>query len=443
MLLSRYLGNKAVLLDRILGVTATRCQPGDRVLDAFSGSLAVSIAYKRAGYRVSANDINPLSAAFARAYLENCAVPSFPLADLVPTRRAQVLRAESEARLRALDDTPGFLFLSESSNRALYRDFLAGLLHLQLLDEEMLPAADVRTDFYDAYCPEGRFSAFRSSRGREGRRRFVTAENARRLDLMMSQLRSWRQRDVLPEATHWMLIAIVCHALEKVANTQGTYHDFPREIWDSRAFKPLTLLPPPLDDVIGGPGGHRVGHGDSVAFAKKAGRHRLVYVDPPYNFRQYTAYYFFPNLLARYPDLADPNEYFAKLAYVRGQNPSDDFASDFCSATRFIGAMRSLLANCNADSVLISYFTGKNHWSNFDSERSNAGLDLLSGLLREDMFVPESLTVTEIPRKNYASYGGYRARKVHELLLLADKKPVGQRPRSGASVPTPEPVASY
>jgi adenine-specific DNA methylase len=421
MLLSRYLGNKAVLLDQILSVTATRCQPGDRVLDAFSGSLAVSMAYKRAGYRVSANDINPLSAAFGRAYLENCVVPSCPLDDLVSKRRARVLRAESDARVHALEGTEGFDFLADDASRMLYRDLFAGLLHLQLVDEEMLPAGQARTDFFDAYCPEGRFSAFRSSRGREGRRRFLTAENARRLDLVMSQLRSWRHQRALPESTHWLFVAVACHALEKVANTQGTYHDFPRDVWDSRAFKPLTLAPPPLDGVLIGPGGHLIGQEDSVTFAAKAGSHRLAYVDPPYNFRQYTAYYFLPNLVASYPDLDAPDDYFAALTYVRGQNPLDDFTSDFCSATKFLAAMRNLLAASNAGSVLVSYFTGKNHWSDFDSDRSNAGLDLLSGLLREDPFEPGSLTIVEVPRTNYASYGGYRARKVHELLLLADK----------------------
>ena len=75
MLLSRYLGNKAALLRPILDITATRCQPGDRVLDAFAGSLAVSMAYKNAGYVVSANDINRLTDTFARAYLANCEVP--------------------------------------------------------------------------------------------------------------------------------------------------------------------------------------------------------------------------------------------------------------------------------------------------------------------------------------------------------------------------------
>jgi hypothetical protein len=45
-------------------------------------------------------------------------------------------------------------------------------------------------------------------------------------------------------------------------------------------------------------------------------------------------------------------------------------------------------------------------------------------LLQEDTFEPGSLTITEVPRKNYASYGGYRARDVHELLLMADRKPI-------------------
>lgn len=423
MLLSRYLGNKAVLLDQILSVAATRCEPGDRVMDAFAGSLAVAMAFKRAGYRVSANDINPLSAAFGRAYLENCSVPEVPLAEIMTARRARILRGEAETRVRALAGVPGYGFLSGDSDRKLYVDLLAALLHLQLLDEEMLPARERQTHFFDAYCPDGRFSAFRSSRGTEGRRRFLTAENARRLDLVLNQLRVWRARGALPDEAHWMLVAVTCHALEKVANTQGTYHDFPRDTWDSRAFKPLTLTPPPLDDVLAGPGGHMVGQEDSVTFAARAGAHRLAYVDPPYNFRQYSAYYFLPNVVARYPDLEDPDDYFAGLAFVRGQNPSDDFTSDFCSATKFMGAMRQLLSTCTAASVLVSYFTGKNHWSKFDSGRSNTGLELLSGLLQEDSFLPGSLTVVEVPRKNYASYGGYRARQVHELLLLADKRP--------------------
>jgi adenine-specific DNA-methyltransferase len=420
MLLSRYLGNKSSLLQPILDLTAERCEPNDRVMDIFAGSLSVSMAYKAAGYRVTANDINRLSAAFGNAYLVNSTIPAVSMEDLFRRRRTQILRKEANSRIRLLDGTKGFRFLEDDTLRDRFRDLCALFVHLQLVEDDELPAGWGRSDFFDAYCPEGRRSSFTSSRGSTGNRRFFTAENARRIDLILSQLRYWRLTEALPESVHWICLSVLCHAVEKVANTQGTYHDFPRDRWDSRAFKPLLLQPPPLDEVLGGCGNHVVGTEDSLSFVDGAGHHRLMYVDPPYNFRQYTAYYFLPNLIVAYPDLRDPESYFEDLTFVRGQNPDDDFASPFCSARRFLPAMRELMGRASVDSVLISYFTGRNHWSDFDSERDDTGLHLLSEMLSEPPFKAGSLVVREVPRKNYASYGGYQARDVHELLLLAD-----------------------
>jgi adenine-specific DNA-methyltransferase len=420
MLLSRYLGNKSSLLKPILDLTAERCKPGDRVMDIFAGSLSVSMAYKAVGYQVTANDINRLSSAFGNAYLVNSTIPAIPIEDLFQRRRAQILRREAASRIRSLEGTEGFSFLEDRTLRDRFLDLIALLVHLQLVEEDELPTGSSRSDFFDAYCPDGQRSGFTSSRGTTGNRRFFTAENARRIDLILSQLRYWRSIEALPEVVHWICVSVLCHAVEKVANTQGTYHDFPRDRWDSRAFKPLLLQPPPLDDVLGGCGGHMVGAEDSLRFVEGAGHHQLMYVDPPYNFRQYSAYYFLPNLIVAYPDLYDPDGYFQGLTYVRGQNPDDDFASPFCSARKFLPAMRELMSRASVDSVLISYFTGRNHWSDFDSERDDTGLDLLSEMLSEPPFKAGSLVVREVPRKNYASYGGYQARDVHELLLLAD-----------------------
>lgn len=438
MLLNRYLGNKAALLEPILELTATKCRSGDRVLDIFAGSLAVSMAYKNAGYQVTANDVNLLTTTFGMAYLVNSSVPSFPLEELVTRSRVASLRRQADHEIEESQGREGFEFLNVSEHRSAYRDLVATLMHLQLVEEDELPARFRRSDFFDAYCPEGRFSAFRSSRGSSGRRRFLTAENARRLDLILNQIRYWRSANLLSDWAHSLALAVTCYALEKVANTQGTYHDFPRDIWDSRALKPLTLSPPPLDSVLTGcASGHSVHQMDSVDFIERAGHHRLMYVDPPYNFRQYTAYYFLPNLVSRYPDLEDPDEYFSSLKFVRGQNPSDDYTSPFCSSRRFLDAMRGLIAAADVDSVLISYFTGRNHWSDFDSTRDDTGLNLLSELLNGDAFVKDSLQIVEVERRNYASYGGYRARRVAELLLLADKRSSHRARRKRGEVPGP------
>jgi adenine-specific DNA-methyltransferase len=424
VLLSRYLGGKTEILPPILGLVERFCAPGDRVLDAFTGSLAVSMALKGAGYEVAGTDLNALSATYAGAYL----LPTAPehLALDAGALLGRPVPAAVDARLASLRGRPGWGFLADPAAAEAYRGLLALLGHLDGLDPRGAP----RTHFFDAYSPDGGRAAFRSSRGRSGTRRFFTGPNALRLDVMLGQLREWRAGG-LPPAVLDLLTAVVCHASEKVANTQGTWHDFPRDTWDSRAFKPLTLAPPPLDGVLTG-GVLTHDHGreeDSEAYAARLAPVRLAYLDPPYNFRQYTAYYHLPNLLCRYPHLDDPDAWFDGLAYVRGQNMTGDRSSQFCGTRSFVPALRRLLAAVPAEVVVLSYFTGRNHWARFDSESDDTGLHLLGNLLSEDTFEPGSLEVLRVPRTNYASYGGFTARTIDELLLVARKRrPVGTAP---------------
>jgi adenine-specific DNA-methyltransferase len=420
VLLNRYLGNKSDLIIPLTALVGEYCQPGDAVFDAFSGSLAVSMAFKRCGYRVSANDLNLLSWTFAQAYL----VPGdLETSDhLLPRAYARSQKTEVDAQIRQLSATDGYTFLSEPSLAERYRQLLLVLSHLNALSVSGLPSDARRRDFYDAYCPEGRHSAFLSSRGKHGRRRFFTPVNAERLDLMLSQVRLWSHQSLLSPHLEALLLAVICFASEKVANTQGTWHDFPRDEWDSRAFKPLTLVPPALDPVLAGVGGHWHGReADTSEVIDSLPPQRLAYFDPPYNFRQYTAYYHLPNLICRYCEIPDLDQYFEGLKYVRGQNMVDDRPSVFCSAQAFLPAMRDLLLRTPAEVVVVSYFTGKNHWSQFDSDPDGRGLRLLSELMQEAPFKPGTLQVFRVPRTNYASYGGYTARKVDELLIVAQK----------------------
>lgn len=434
-MLARYLGSKQSILTPLLEAVGSLCDPGDHVVDAFSGSLAVSLGLKRAGYRVTANDVNLFSAVLADACLLHADPPDPDLTPLSRRQRDTVVTVAT-AQTADLVGRPGWAFLGDQTNRDRYTRFLALQAHLQAIDYEDLVPEDRRTDFHDAYCEEGARSAFTSSRGSSGRRRFLTAANARRLDIVLNQLRAWRRAGAVDGHTHALLLATVLRAVERVANTQGTYHDFPRDFWDPRALQPLTLDPPPLDEYLGGVGGHRAGREqDSLNFVATAGPSRLLYLDPPYNFRQYTAYYFLPNVICRYPDMDDPDTYFSRLAYVRGQNPTDDFSSTFCKPSRFIADMGTLIRRSGTESVLISYFNGRNHWNSFDSGPDDTGRALLEELLRGPNFEPGTLEVRTVPRTNYASYGGYRARPVDELLLSArTRQTVAHDPRGGVDL---------
>lgn len=436
-MICRYLGNKQSILDRLMGVVGAHCALGDHVVDIFSGSLSVSLALKRAGYRVTSNDINLLSAIIGEAYLTPTAPPAVKLTDLARGRTRE-LRGWAKDQLPELDLPTDFV--ADDERRTAYVDLLAVIHHLATLGPDDVPKGYLRNDFFDTYCESGRRSAFVSSRGSSGRRRFFSPDNARRIDLILSTVRAWRREGRIDRAAEAVLLSVLMRAVEMVSNTQGTYHDFPRSEWDSRALKPLRMQAPPADFWLPGVDGHRVGREeDSLEFIGTVGPHRLLYIDPPYNFRQYTAYYFLLNVLCRYPELDDLDGYFAGVTYVRGQNPDDDFSSTFCKAAAFIEALGGLIRDAEAEYVVISYFTGRNHWSQFDVGPSDTGKHLISELLSGTMFEPGSLSVVEVPRTNYASYGGFKARTVNELLLVARKRDVsasGSSDDSGEWLPT-------
>src|SRR5688572_27012076 len=110
-MLNRYLGNKTVLLDDILNSVGQAAEPGDLVCDVFSGSLAVSLALKRAGYRVAANDINLFSAVLGRAFLLNHRIPNAPLEDLLPQRSASKCLARAQEEVGSYRGRPGYTYL--------------------------------------------------------------------------------------------------------------------------------------------------------------------------------------------------------------------------------------------------------------------------------------------------------------------------------------------
>lgn len=420
-MLNRYLGNKQSIMTPLLDVVAQHAQPGDHVADMFSGSLSVSLGLKQAGYRVTSNDVNLFSSVLAEAYLLPEQGPRPLVEALIPeqSRRDDLLRA-ADAKIETLRQIDGFAFLGRGDWIGDYRGFVALLEHLSRVEYSQLPGEYRRTDFYDAYSEAGQFSAFVSARGSTGRRRFFTPENARRIDLILNQVRAWRSDELLDPHSYNLILAVLLRAVERVSNTQGTYHDFPRDKWDSRALHELRLDPPALDSSLGGVGDHRAGREqDSLTFMADVAPHKVLYLDPPYNFRQYSAYYFMPNVISRYAEIQDLDDYFGKLKFVRGQNPDDDFTSTFCKPSQFVGDMAKLISRARCDTVMISYFTGRNHWTAFDSGPNDTGRDMLTGLLSGAGFVPGSVEVHEISRRNYASYGGFTARTIDELIFTA------------------------
>ena len=389
-LIQRYLGNKSSIAHEIVSAVRSVARPGDLVVDAFSGSLAVSTSLRQAGFEVSCNDVNHFSWLYAHAFFSG---------------------SQTYA--------PNGRLLPSTQRRNLWRILADELISPY---SASFPGDARRTDIFDHYCEAGKHSAFLSGRGASGRRRFFSSENAEKIDRALSRIRLWYRNGETDLRTRCVLTAMLLSAVEKVSNTQGTYHDFPRDFVDSRALKSIELIVPP-DEIFLGLESRFIGkERDSIEFIPTVPRHKVLYLDPPYNFRQYTSYYFMLNLLSSHAEIDDLDGFFSRIEFVRGQNMDTDFKSSFCSKASFVPSLKKLIERSRAEYVILSYFDGRNHWGQFKSAESDStGKEVLENFFRSELFDQRSLTFTPVARTNYQSYGGHKAKAVQEFLFTARK----------------------
>lgn len=419
-MLQRYLGNKSSLTTEIIEIIGRVAPPGSRICDAFAGSLAVSFALKKAGYIVSANDINLLSWVYGTAFLSASTLPDISVTDMFGKRAAEVRAAGYETLATSGTGPSKWDGVAAAETVADWAGVVSFIYSPYRQTD--IPRKARRVDFYEHYCEEGGKSSFHSSRGSTGNRRFLSPPNAEALDRAMSRVRFWTHSGYLSEQARCLLTAIVLDSVEKVANIQGTYHDFPRNFYDPRALKSIQAALPGSENFVSGPPAEQIGKAlDSLDFVKTVRPHQVLYLDPPYNFRQYTSYYFLPNLIAEYPDIADLDAYFSEIQFVRGQNMKSEFSSTFCSSKGFLPSLAKLVDSSPCDYVVLSYFNGKNHWNSFKSGTCNRGQEELEKFFASDLFEPNSVSFVPVSRLNYQSYGGHRALEVSEYLFLAKK----------------------
>lgn len=395
-LIQRYLGNKSPISNVIVELVRSLATPGDLVFDAFSGTLAVSAALRRAGFEVACNDINHFSWTFARAYFS----------------------------ANRLVNSPSGINLDAITTWKSWQERLEALVSEDMSD---VPQEARRSDFFDHYCEEGSRSFFKSARGTVGRRRFFSSDNARAIDRALARIRYMSRSGQIDEHVRCVFTAALISAVEKISNTQGTYHDFPREFIDGRALKTISLrMPDP--EVFSGLPSRFIGKAeDTLEFVRGLPSHKVMYLDPPYNFRQYTSYYFMLNLLSAYAELDDLDQYFSDIEFVRGQNMKDDFKSTFCSRPDFIPSLTKLIERADTDYVVLSYFDGRNHWGNFKAEEAETeGKRLLEGLFQSDLFMPGSYSFIPVDRLNYQSYGGHSAKPIKEFLFVGRKRKISE-----------------
>jgi len=174
-----------------------------------------------------------------------------------------------------------------------------------------------------------------------GNRMYFTTANGKKIDAIRKQIDSWLKETKITQSEHDFLLGCLLIAVSLVSNTAGTYGAY-NKTWDKRAEKSLTLENCfRLGDIK-----HNVFQGD---LTQHLDSHEcdILYIDPPYNERQYGNYYHLLETIIR----NDTPE----VKGVTGVRDCTDVKSEFCNRKQIESSLGTLLKSAKAKYVIMSY----------------------------------------------------------------------------------------
>lgn len=183
---------------------------------------------------------------------------------------------------------------------------------------------------YNNYC-----------KGSGSGRNYFTDFNGMRCDAMRSELERLYREKKISSSLYFHFLASIINSIDKYANTASVYGAFLKHTKKSaeKTFN-LELLP-----VISGKKGKTYNENISTLIKKISGD--VLYLDPPYNARQYSANYHVLETIARYDN-----------PVLHGKTGLRDYKnqkSDFCSSKTAENVFRNLIADADFKYIFLSY----------------------------------------------------------------------------------------
>lgn len=333
----RYIGSKISLLQEIESVMP-QYRIGQTFCDIFSGTACVARHFKDK-YRVLSNDILYFSYVLQTAYLQNNELPKF----------------------KGLDFNPfGYLNNEKPKTRIAF--------------------------ISKNYSPNN---------GCE--RMFFTSENALRIDFARESCEKWFKDGAITQNEYFYLIATIIEATPFVSNITGTYGAY-LKTWDKRAFKKFEIKPLELKCS------HIKRHASFNKNASELIREisgDILYLDPPYNSRQYGANYHLLETIAKYDEPI--------ISGKVGTRNYDDLKSNLCNSKKALNELEQIIRDANFHHIVLSY-----------NDEGIICVDELEELLKK-YAKKNSYNLKRIPYRRYKRTSGDTQKSINELLFYIEK----------------------
>lgn len=341
----RFIGSKAALLDNIEFVINENTTGRERVFcDLFSGTTSVAKHFKQK-YEIISNDFLHFSYVLQKATIENNRKPLFK-------------------KLKAIGIYDPFLFLEET------------------------PCSHIEEDYFISrnYAPSNNCE-----------RMYVSVKNAMRIDFIRHTIESWKRENLLNEEEYYYLLAGLIEGVPYVSNITGTYGAYLKN-WDKRAYKDFEMIR--LDVEDNGRCNKSYNLDANKLILEIEGD--ILYLDPPYNSRQYASNYHLLETISRYD--------FPEIKGVTGIRDYTNQKSAFCIRKDVLRAFEDIIENANFENIILSY--------------SNEGLmsfEEIENTLKTHG-EPDTFKRYDIPYRKYKSKVNKKEKILYESLFYIKKK---------------------
>lgn len=207
-------------------------------------------------------------------------------------------------------------------------------------------------DFFDEYnklSVADKFSLFYKNRNifdaysENGAKKRLFFSEKNGYDIQVARNLLFKKAKDLSYKDYFAILYSIMEGADKIANTMSTYGMFASKIKEN-AKKDFALISPKFSENINGQ--NEIYMEDSNKLIKKI-KGDILYLDPPYNSRQYSSYYFVLNAIAR--NLAPETD------TKSGVKNDECNKSSYNKKKEVFNALKDLIENANFEWIFLSY----------------------------------------------------------------------------------------
>ena len=353
----RFIGSKIQLLNEIDNFIQESIQfkNGMTFCDIFSGSSSVA-RYLKKKYRIISNDIMNFSYILQSATIELEKIPDF-------------IKLKKYLSLNTIEEI--FKYFEETDSAILMKNF-------NITESELF--------IFNNYTPNSKEN-----------RMYLSEENGKRIDIIRISLNKKKKKEIISQKEFTYLLACLIEGIPFISNISGVYGAYLKH-WDKRAlnsfmFEKLEIINNGLKNKSYNQDAHEL-------IYKIEGD--ILYLDPPYNNRQYLPNYHLLETVSKYD--------YPKIKGVTGIRDYSKQISRFCRKKEVKEALSQIIKEAKFKYIVMSYST--------------------DGILLEEEIekifktygIPETFKKSvPIQYRKYKSIHEQKNRDLHELLFFIEK----------------------